>query len=138
MQRIFGRLVCVLGLAMATVSCGDDGVNHLADAPDGIDTPPAMAMLTIDRATASFGSVTLSTVSPATTFTITNSGGAATGALATSLGGTDAASFAVGANTCTGDVHRDGDVLADGGRREDRDLDRDRHARWHGDRRTRW
>ncbi len=59
-------------------------------------------MLTIDRATASFGSTTINTTSAATTFTITNAGDDSTGALATALSGAEAGSFAIGANTCTG------------------------------------
>jgi len=100
MQRGLGR-VGVLGLAAVMASCGDAGTKHLPDAPD-VDARPPAAMLTIDRSSVSFGSISLGAISPGTTFTITNTGAEASGALATALTGADAASFAVGTNTCTG------------------------------------
>ncbi|MBA3464837.1 MAG: choice-of-anchor D domain-containing protein, partial [Deltaproteobacteria bacterium] len=95
-------VVCVIGLAGMMVSCGgDDGVHHLADAPPLPDTPGGVSMLSIDRATASFGSIAAGTTSPPTTFTITNTGDAVTGVLAPALSGVHSGEFALGASTCS-------------------------------------
>ena len=95
-------LVVSFALALAMVAgCGDDGTKPPIDAAPMPDAPaPDPAMLSIDRALHQFGSVTVGAISPPTTFTITNTGDLATGNLAPSLSGADAASFDLVGSGC--------------------------------------
>ncbi len=58
--------------------------------------------LAITPASIDFGGIVVGQSSTTRTFTVTNTGGAATGALSVSLGGTSASQFVVQTDTCTG------------------------------------
>ena len=94
-------LIGSFALAIAVIAgCGGDGKVTPIDAPMA-DTPTIdPAMLTIDRTSHQFGSVTLGELSPPTTFTITNTGDLPTGTLQPALTGADAASFALPTAGC--------------------------------------
>jgi hypothetical protein len=62
----------------------------------------APAAIGLSPTSEAFGSWPQTQSSPATTFTLTNSGGVATGALAVSLGGTNKTQFAIDSDSCTG------------------------------------
>ena len=66
----------------------------------GQSAPPGA--LAISPSTNDFGSIVTGASSSATAFTVTNSGGGATGTLSAALSGTDKGSFTIGSDTCTG------------------------------------
>jgi hypothetical protein len=65
-------------------------------------TGVAPANLTISPSPHGFGTHATGTTSPAQTFTVTNTGGAPSGTIATSIGGADPAQFARSADNCNG------------------------------------
>src|SRR3954464_5475435 len=71
------RLASVVMAVGLAVSCGDDGSGKLTDAPGSPDIGESQAMLVLDRTSASYGSVTLGSMSPPTVFTVTNTGAGA-------------------------------------------------------------
>ena len=95
-------LVRTCAFVLAVVAgCGDDGHKQPIDAAPMPDAPaPDPAMLGIDRTLHQFGSVTVGWISPPATLTITNTGDLATGSLAPSLTGADAASFVLVGTGC--------------------------------------
>ena len=60
----------------------------------------AVAALSIDPTTADFGQTPIGVTSAASTFTVTNTGQATSGAVAVSLGGTNASYFTIASSTC--------------------------------------
>ncbi len=83
-------------------SCGDSGAHPDArsrDAPSR-DAAQGAPSLRIDRTSAMFGSVTLGATSPPATFTISNAGTAASGAMGIAITGAAAASFTVATTDC--------------------------------------
>jgi hypothetical protein len=66
----------------------------------GAGAAPAAAQAALSPATADFGSEPVGTVSAASTFTLSNAGSAALGITSIALVGTNAADFAIAANTC--------------------------------------
>jgi hypothetical protein len=62
----------------------------------------APATLTMTPATQPFGTIVLGQKSTDSPFTVTNTGGVASGALTATLGGTDGAQYALGTDGCTG------------------------------------
>ena len=65
-------------------------------------TGVATASLAIAPTTLDFGAVSLGATGAPAVFTVTNTGGAATGALVVAIAGVNASSFMLGADTCTG------------------------------------
>lgn len=85
-------------LALLLVGCGGGGGGG-----SSASTPAATAAaLSISPATQNFGSVAIGSTSTPVTFTVTNTGGTASGTITTSFAGTDANQFVMGTNTCTG------------------------------------
>ncbi|HMG56550.1 MAG TPA: choice-of-anchor D domain-containing protein, partial [Kofleriaceae bacterium] len=80
---------------LASTSCGD---NHAAPDAAG-DASPGEAILHINLTSSDLGSVTLGVASPAATFTISNTGTVASGAITAALDG-DTVSFSVNRNDC--------------------------------------
>ena len=84
----------------ATVTVSGAGTSSGTAALTGTGLAPAA--IALSPTSKSFGSWQQTQSSPATTFTLTNNGGVATGALAVSLGGTSATQFAIDSDTCSG------------------------------------
>ena len=100
---LIGR-VGALALGIATmVACGDNGVTP-PDAPDIDAPPPAPAVITMTPTSNDFGSVVIGNTSSAATFTITNTGEEASGAITPVISGANASEFtaANGCSTLTG------------------------------------
>lgn len=70
--------------------------------PIGHDGGMGMATLTIAPALQDYGDVVMGMTSSPITFTVTNTGMVASGAMTANLGGSGAGDFTVGANSCTG------------------------------------
>ncbi len=94
------------GQATATLaaSATPGGSTSIALAGQGV-TPGALA---ITPATKDFGTLTTGVASPTQTFTVSNSGGTATPAVAVALNGANAGDFAISASTCTGPISAGG------------------------------
>ena len=61
-----------------------------------------VAALSIDPTSSDFGQVLIGDTSATATFTVSNTGGAASGNLSVSVGGTNAGDFTIASSTCTG------------------------------------
>lgn len=101
---VFGR-VGALAISIATVvGCGDNGVVPI-DAMPEVDAPdapmPDPAQLSISPLTSDFGSHVEGTTSPAMSFTVTNTGGSASGSISAQIMGAGSANFSIESNTCT-------------------------------------
>ncbi len=100
-MKLSGYLFVACALVIgSSAGCGDDGAKVPIDAPSVDAPPPDPAMLSIDRTSHQFGSVTLGQTSPPTMFTITNTGDVATGLLTPTLAGTNAADFVPPTSGC--------------------------------------
>lgn len=100
MRKVSPGSLAVLSLVFVA-ACGEvkpaEPDARPIDAP--IDTPPGMAMLSIDRNSADVGSVLVGQASAPAMFTVTNSGTAATGVLAVQISGSG---WAITSNGCAG------------------------------------
>jgi Concanavalin A-like lectin/glucanases superfamily/PKD domain len=76
-------------------------ISDLLTAP-GPNPPQLGASLGVTPANHDFGAVTKGSSSDPVTFTVINSGGTSSGALSTSVTGTNASLFRIGSDTCTG------------------------------------
>jgi len=90
---------CLGGLSCSGTQCLDATMPD-AGVPDA-GVPPAPAMLRISPNIQNFGTVMVSGTSASQTFTVANSGGESTGALATNLTGVNPADFVITSDTCT-------------------------------------
>jgi hypothetical protein len=100
-------LTCAIGVAFKPTSTGAKAATlSLAASPGGspsatlAGTAVAPAVLAIAPASQAFGSVAQGSPSPGQSFTVTNSGGATTGALATAI--TGSTEFAITTDNCKG------------------------------------
>jgi hypothetical protein len=82
-----------LGVTAQGTTSGTAALNGTGLAPAAIALSPSSQ---------AFGTWAQGQSSPATTFTLTNGGGVATGALGVSLGGTNASQFKIDSDSCTG------------------------------------
>ncbi|MGD0838888.1 MAG: choice-of-anchor D domain-containing protein, partial [Polyangia bacterium] len=89
------------GAASANITATAAGALVAAVQVTGTGTPMQVAALTASPTSVNFGSVPVGQQSTATTVTITNSGGAASGALKATLSGTGVAQVAITGNSCT-------------------------------------
>jgi len=104
------RRLLALGLiagGLSLTACGDDDPPKPTPTPDmGSDADnnnnETPAALTISPIMQNFGSLLVGTTSASSTFTVTNTGEAASSAVAVGIEGAASADFAVTANTCAG------------------------------------
>lgn len=90
----------VTGLQNATLSVTASPGGSKTATLTGTAQQPATLSIAPPAGFSGFGSVAYGTKSVAANYTITNGGGAATGALTTSLGGSDPSQFTIASNTC--------------------------------------
>jgi hypothetical protein len=102
---------CTVSVHFAPTTAGQATAALAASATPGGSTSISLAgqgvtpgALSITPATKDFGSFGTGVASPAQTFTVRNSGGTATLALAVAVNGTNASDFAISASTCTGPI----------------------------------
>ena len=100
---------CTVTLGFAPTTAGAVSADvTITGAPGGSVSAPlqglgvAVGILEIAPLAHDFGAVVAGTPSLASSFTVTNTGAAATGALASSVSGSDAAAFVVSSDTCAG------------------------------------
>jgi hypothetical protein len=100
---------CMLTVQFAPTSAGAKSASLTITATTGGTATATLAgtgvqpgALHIAPVSAAFSSVLVGQASAAQVFTVSNSGGAATGALTASLSGSDAGQFAIAADTCSG------------------------------------
>ncbi len=79
-----------------------DGGTDATPGDGGPDLDAGNARLVLDKTTQDFGTVVTGTTSAPASFTVTNSGTVASGALTVALGGADAGLFALASNGCAG------------------------------------
>ena len=101
---------CTITVAFAPTSAGMKTTN-LSVVADGVDGGATAALsgaavepplVRVTPQNQDFGDVVIGESSPNFTFTVTNGGGAPTGALTAALGGTDAAEFTIASDACSG------------------------------------
>jgi hypothetical protein len=100
---------CTFALAFTPSSAAAEAAKITVSAPSvtpvtaavtGTGLPPSA--IAVGPSTHDFGAVAQGAASPDVAFVVTNGGGVATGTLAVSLAGTDAAQFALGTDGCSG------------------------------------
>ena len=85
--------------------CGDDGINHLPDAPQsdgGTDAPPSLpGLLRLTPISADFGSVVIGQSSVPVAITVANVGQGPTGSISAALSGAMGSNFSIASTDCT-------------------------------------
>src|SRR6185295_14017296 len=108
-QTLNGSESCSIDVIFQPTTDGTKTATVTASANPGMDavamlggTAVAPGALEIAPTTHDYGDVLVGDTSASQTFTVTNTGGATTGTIAVSLGGSNAADFTIGTDTCNG------------------------------------